>query len=108
RRWQVDKPGVSLEEPTCETGIHLCLQVLDARASRFGNSFGLIVRQQDRLRPSTGKVEPVRVLRVLGRNGCLQAIDELAQATGSVLHGSGSNADTYPGSGQGVRVLVWN
>ena len=66
------------------------------------------IGQQDRLGPSTGKVEPIRVLRILGRNGCLQAIDELAQATGPVLCGSGSNADAYPGSGQGVRMLVWN
>jgi hypothetical protein len=88
------------EEPGCETGIHLCLQVLDAFIRRFGNRFGLIVRQQDRLRPSAGKVEPVRVLRVLGRNGRLQAVDELAQATGPVFDGGGSNADTYPGSGQ--------
>jgi hypothetical protein len=77
-----------------------------AFARRFGNSLGLIVRQQDRLRPSTGKVEPVRVLRVLGRNGYFQAVDELAQATRPVFDGSGSNADAYPSFGKGVCMIV--
>ena len=70
------------------------------------DGFGLLVHEQDQLRPSTGEVEPVRVLCVLGRNGCLQALDELAQATRPVLDWIGSNADAYPGLGQGVCMVV--
>jgi hypothetical protein len=70
--------------------------------------FTVLITHHFELRPSAGKAEPIRVLRILGRNGCLKAVDELAQATESVLHGVTPNADAYPGSGQDIRMLVWN
>ena len=69
------------------------------------DGLGLLVHEQDQLRPSTGKMEPVRVLRIISRNGCLQAVDELAQATRSVLGWGGSNTDAHPGLG---RVSAWS
>ncbi len=109
RHWrQIDKPGVPLEEPGGKTGVHLCLQALRVLVRFPADGIGLLVHEQNQLRPSTGKVEPVRVLCVVGRNGCLQTLDELAQATGPVLDWGGSKADAYPGLGQGVRMVVWH
>ena len=44
--------------------------------------------------------------RILGWDGCLQAVDEHANSAGPALDCGGSNANACPGLGQGVRMLV--
>ena len=86
---------------TCDCKLFACSFISPPTVS------GCSLHEQNQLRPSAGKVEPFRVLCVVGRNRCLQTIDELAQATGPVLDWGGSKADAYPGLGQGIRMVVW-